>query len=351
MAIGARFDAPEPTPAGERQAALQASGGAILERINVSHPIRTRSLARSLPFAIITALAMLLAPPAEAAFSGENGEIAYARPFKGGYHVFAYDPLTRKSRRLTSNSLRGDRDSAVAYSPAFGPTGKRIVFLNLVDTKRIGGRRADVYVMRADGSHVKRLTRSPAGEFAPTFTADGKHIAYSLRGKTYLIRSNGRGERTELTAALPNGGVGASFSADGSKVAVASSDGGDSDIFVLDADGSNPVNVTAASADAEYSPDFSPDGGRLAFISDRLDFEGDLFTMAADGSDVVTVHAAPDLEAAEPAYSPDGTEIAYTTRLSEAGAVRVATIAATGGTPKAIKNSGPISDGPSWGVK
>ncbi len=313
----------------------------------------TRSIVRLLALTALAAVAVLgfAAGRAHAAFAGDDGDIAYSRPSGGDNHIFAYDPATGKSKQLTDDSLRFGRDSAVAYQPSYGPTGKRIVFLALVDTTRVGGRRADVFVMKSDGSHVKRLTHSPAGEYSPAFTADGTHIAYSLRGKTYVIPSSGKGDRVELTAALPHGGVGATFSSDGTKVAVASSDGGDSDIFVMNADGSDPVNVTAASTDAEYSPDFSPDGSRIAFISDRLgDFEGDLFTMAADGSDVVTVHAADGLEAEDPVYSPDGTRIALATRINDSGAIRVATVPAAGGKPKTIKNPGPISDDPSWGV-
>ncbi len=131
-----------------------------------------------------------------------------------------------------------------------------------------------------------------------------------------------------------------------------SSDGGDSDIFVMNADGSNPVNVTAASDAYEFSPDFSPDGSRIAFISDRDDFAGDLFTMAADGSDVVKVAGSDTgLEAASPAYSPDGEQIAYETRLNDGGAVRVAVVAAAGGTPEALPRTGGFSLEPSWGVK
>jgi Tol biopolymer transport system component len=311
-----------------------------------------KALARLTGTLLVLSLALLLGTSAaQAAFPGENGDIAYSRPFDHGYHVFAYDTKTGKSKQLTNDSLKGDRDNTVAYDPSYGPTGKRIVFLNLVDTKGVGGRRADVYVMHSDGSHIKRLTHSPAGEYEPTFTADGKQIAYSLRGKTYLIPTNGKGPRTELTAALPNGGTSASFSSDGTKVAVWSRDGGDADIFVMDADGSNPVNITAGSSDDEYAPDFSPDGSRIAFISSRLDSKGDLFTMAADGTDVFTVHAADDLEAGDPAYSPDGEQIAFVTRLTARSAVRVSTVSAAGGQPKELKDSGPISDGASWGVK
>ncbi|MFN8150013.1 MAG: hypothetical protein U0R24_02645 [Solirubrobacterales bacterium] len=314
-----------------------------------------RSFVRPLAAAVLAVAVGLTfgALRAHAAFPGDNGDIAYARYFDKGLHIFSYDPATGKSTQLTTNALRGDAYSVAAGHPSFGPTGERIVFTNAVQTKAIGGRRNDVYVMRADGSHVKRLTHTPDGEYLPSFTADGRYVAYSLHGKTYLVRSSGKGKRTELTAELPRGGVGATFSADGTKVAVTSSDGGDSDIFVMDLDGihaSNPVNITASSDAYEYSPDFSPDGSRIAFISDRDDTYGDLFTMAADGSDVVTVAAAEGLEAAAPAYSPDGTQIAYETRLRKSGAIQVVTIPAEGGQPQPLKKSGPVSEEPSWGV-
>ena len=300
--------------------------------------------------AAAAAVAALAPPSADAAFPGRNGEIAYARPYKGGVEIFSSNPRTGKSQRLTSKAIL-DGDSMATADPAVGPDGKRIAFANFVRTKGIGGRRSDIYLMRADGSHFKRLTRTAASESLPAFSADGKFVAYSLRGKTYVVKANGRGGRTELTAELPNGGVGAVFSPDGSKVAVTSSDGGDADIFVIDADGSNPVNVTAASDAFEFSPDFSPDGSRIAFISDRNDFAGDLFTMAADGSDVVAVAGGDGLEAASPAYSPDGDQIAYETRLKDSGAVRVAVVAAAGGTPEALPRTGGFSLEPSWGVK
>ncbi len=313
----------------------------------------TRSLVHLLALAALAlvALGLALAPRADAAFAGRNGDIAYGRLFEGAYHVFKQDPVSGRSTQLSTDALAGAGRDTIATEPSFGPTGKRIVFLNYVKTGHIGGRRPDVFVMRADGSHVKRLTHSPGREYAPAFSADGKQIAYSLHGKTYVIASNGKGGRVELTAELPDGGVGATFSSDGSKVAVTSFSDDDSDIVVMNADGSDPVNVTAASDDNEYQADFSPDGSRIAFISTRLDSYGDLFTMAADGTDVVTVEAAEGLEAEAPVYSPDGEQIAYETRLSERGAVRVATIPAAGGEPESLPNSGAISSDPSWGIK
>lgn len=316
--------------------------------MNIHAPARGRL---TIPIALVALLlAIAIAPTANASFPGDDGKIAYARYFKHGLEIFSANPRTGRSERLTSKAIL-DGTTMAAGHPSFGPDGRRIVFTNAVRTEAIGGRRNDVYVMRADGSHVKRITHTEQGEYLPAFTADGSMVSYALAGKTYLVRANGRGERTELTAALPNGGIGATFSPDGTKVAVTSSEGGDSDVFVMNADGSDPVNVTAASSDDEYSPDFSPDGTRIAFISDRADSYGDLFTMASDGSDVVTVAANDGIETESPSYSPDGERIAFTTRRNDRGAIGVFTVDADGGTPEKLPHAGAVSKEPSWGVK
>jgi TolB protein len=311
-------------------------------------PTATRSLI-TLFLAALCAVAVL-APPADAAFPGRNGDIAYARYYKHGQEIFSANARTGKAVRLTSKAIL-DGQTMAAGHPSFGPDGKRIVFTNAVRTKATGGRRNDVYVMRSDGSHVKRLTTTERGESVPAFTADGTMVAYTLGNKTYLIKANGKGGRTELTASLPNGGIGATFSPDGTKVAVTSSEGGDSDIYVMNADGSGPVNVTATSSSDEYSPDFSPDGARLAFISDRDDAYGDLFTMAADGSDVRSVVANDGIETDGPAYSPDGEQIAVETRANSRGAVKVFTVDADGGALTELPHTGAVSLEPSWGAR
>jgi len=50
--------------------------------------------------------------------------------------------------------------------------------------------------------------------------------------------------------------------------------------------GGETVNISNAPFSSEHGPTWSPDGGRIAFYSDR-DGEWDIYVMASDGSDVV----------------------------------------------------------------
>jgi Tol biopolymer transport system component len=91
--------------------------------------------------------------------------------------------------------------------------------------------------------------------------------------------------------------------------------GGDEDIWTMDPDGGNLVNLTAKSKAGDGAPNWRADGRKIAFVSDRVtatnpegDFE--IFIMKADGSHQrqITFNALDD---ESPAWSPDGRRIAF----------------------------------------
>ena len=82
-----------------------------------------------------------------------------------------------------------------------------------------------------------------------------------------------------------------------------------------------PVEAVAPdpvpSAGADWQPAFSPDGARIAFVSDR-DGGNELFLMGADGSDPVRLSRdSTALSNASPAWSPDGARIAYVSFIAD----------------------------------
>ena len=83
------------------------------------------------------------------------------------------------------------------------------------------------------------------------------------------------------------------------------------DVFMMNADGSNPVNVSKNGAQGykDRHPSGSWDGARIAFRSDR-DGNPDVFVMNADGSNQtnLTRHEAADID---PSFSPDGSQITF----------------------------------------
>jgi Tol biopolymer transport system component len=88
---------------------------------------------------------------------------------------------------------------------------------------------------------------------------------------------------------------------DGTKIAFQSDRDGNFEIYVMDADGSDPVNLTNNPA-YDAQPAWSPDGTRIAFHSYR-DGNYEIYVMGADGSNPVRLTDNPEGDG-YPAWSP-----------------------------------------------
>ncbi len=92
-------------------------------------------------------------------------------------------------------------------------------------------------------------------------------------------------------------------------IAFESNRGGQSDIWVMQADGSNPVNLTNDKPDDVF-PAWSPDGRRIAWTRGGRGPEGEIWVMNADGSGKrqVTINGFSDYNAS---WSPDGLQLVF----------------------------------------
>ena len=158
--------------------------------------------------------------------------------------------------------------------------------------------------------------------FAPTWSRDGSKIAFSSlqNGNTDIYVMDADGTNITRITNLSDSDHHPDWSPDGTKIAFASNRDGDWDIFVMDTDGTNITRLTDSTA-YDIRPAWSPDGTRIAFASDRGG-DLDIFVMDTDGSNItkLTDGAANDNS---PAWSPDGTKIAFESDRNGSGDIFV----------------------------
>jgi len=119
--------------------------------------------------------------------------------------------------------------------------------------------------------------------------------------------------------------------------------GGDGEIYIINPDGSGKTRLTNSPGD-DATPVFSPDGQRIAFMSER-DGTLDIYVMSADGSDVsrLTDHVAID---AFPTWSPNGEHIAFMSLRD--GDCEVYVMNADGSAETNLTNQSSFDGHPAW---
>ena len=182
-----------------------------------------------------------------------------------------------------------------------------IAFRKVVSS--VEGGDADIYTVRPDGTRLTRLTDFPGWEESPSWSPDGKKIAYAryAKGSTdgrqanvWVTDADGSGERR-----LTSGGCGGpSWSPDGTSIAYtryASVNRGD--LFVMNADGSGQRAVVRDQDGMGY-PAWTPDG-RIVFR------RGDTALYAVNPDCSGLERLLSDVHLGGYAVSPDGTSLAY----------------------------------------
>jgi Tol biopolymer transport system component len=162
--------------------------------------------------------------------------------------------------------------AAPAQATAPGANGK-IVFASNRDGD---GNDFDLFAMNPDGSGVTPVTNDAVTSIEPAYSPDGAKIAYTTT------------------------------SGDGSPGNPANRE-----IIVVDADGSDPVNVTNSPTSDDSDPSFSPDGTKIAFRRQvGIGDTGEIYIVDSDGSDLKRL-TQNSLFDAEPTWSPDGSKVIF----------------------------------------
>ena len=264
-------------------------------------------------FILISIVVMVLVPLM--VIVEAQARIAFVSHRAGNPEIYVMDADGGNQRRLTNHP---DKD----WHPTWSPDGKRIAFVSNRDGHvhfRHGWPVYEIYVMDADGGNPQNLTNNPDDDRYPAWSPDGKRIAFVSMRDRHVIDFAPTYE-----------------------------------IYVMDTDGGNPQNLTNDRND-DRQPAWSPDGKRIVFVSERAGhFRGEvgitseIYVMDTDGGNQqrLTENRRSDLQ---PSWSPNGERIAFASdRRGDFENFEIYVMDTDGGNQQKLTNNRGYDWSPSW---
>jgi Tol biopolymer transport system component len=198
-----------------------------------------------------------------------------------------------------------------------------------------------VYTMSTEGRGVKRLTAGPGDTRQPAW-GGGTDLAYvaapEIGKPTIQLMVLGTTKVRDLVA-----GRDPALSLDGTYLAYAATVNGTSQVFVIPAQGGDPVQVTSEAVYAGQ-PDWSPDGRELAYVAER-DGNWDIWLVSLDDGDPLRLTDDPAMDWA-PAWSPDGSWLAFVS--DRGGNHQICVMRSDGSGVWALTDLDRGAEAPSW---
>ena len=183
--------------------------------------------------------------------------------------------------REGSNPTNVTNETGIDGMPRFSPDGLTIAYHRLAP----GEVNMQIWVMNVDGSNKRRLTNENSYMGQPGWFPDGRRLVFDGdRSSTRdLLTINLDGSGLTVINNRPGDQRSPSVSPDGQFIYYDSNEGGTTQLYRMRSDGSNQTALTTGSAN-NLLPQVSPDGTRLVFVSDRDSGDSEIYVSNADGS-------------------------------------------------------------------
>jgi len=260
-------------------------------------------------------------------FSPDGRMLAFAREHKGMAALYLLDLETRKARRLTTASF-------FSQGLDWTPDGKHILFVSQGNLWRVPIAGGSPAWIATSGMYITQ----------PTVAHQAKRLVYTQTVfDTNIWRASlapapdGSSSVTRLVASTRIDRA-PQFSPDGQRIAFMSDRGGHCEIWISARDGTNAIRVAAVKSSCMSTtvPRWSPDGGALVFTG-YLEGNGDLYIVSSEGGLLRQLTDTPSEEVV-PSWSSDGQWIYFASHRD--GQWQIWKIPAAGGQVGQVTSAG-----------
>jgi len=229
----------------------------------------------------------------------DGEKIIFFSDRNGTYDMYVMNPDGSEVIQLTD-------DPYYEFYPAWSPDRSQIAFVSY------GEDNAEIYVLDLDNSELTNLTKHPAEDIKPEWSPDGSRIIFESDRESYwdggvfIMNDDG----SELSK-IGHGGLswpGNNWSPDGRSIAFS-----DGEINLTSVDGIDSVRLTQSYRMQSFTPVWSPDGQRIAFVAVPEENE-EIYVMNADGTNAKQLTRSLG-KCSSPNWSSDGTRVVFNSFL------------------------------------